>query len=169
MKKRENYDRPTWDEYFAHEVWWAATRSTCQYLQAGAVIVKANHRIASGYNGATSKIENCLERGCRKDEKGVEFEEKGKDVCRGAHAESNAIKRASKEDLIGSVLYTVYYPCAPCAKEIIQTGITEVIWFEEYKKSELAKELFEEAGIKVRKMDWNLEKDIEYLKKIHTK
>ena len=163
MEKR---DRPTWDEYFAHETWWIATRSSCWHLQSGARIVKDNHGIASGYNGAPKGIPNCLEVGCRKEEKGVKFETKGMDVCRGAHAESNAIKRASKEDLEGSTLYTLRYPCSTCTKEIIQAGIIEVVYFKKYSEAKLSKELLAQAGIKVRKIDWNLDQDVDLLRRL---
>ncbi len=80
-------ERPNWDEFFMFSALWAAARSSCLYLQTGAVIVKDKRIIASGYNGAPPGVRNCLEVGCRKDREGVDFTDKGKAVCRGVHAE----------------------------------------------------------------------------------
>ena len=68
-------DRPDWDEYFMSKAYDNATRSSCLHLKTGAVIRKGKYEISSGYNGAPSGIENCRDRGCRKDEKKVDFDD----------------------------------------------------------------------------------------------
>ena len=88
MEKRE---RPSWDEYFMFAALSAATRSSCQCLFTGAVVVKDKRIVASGYNGAPEGIENCLVRGCRKEQHHVAFADKGKGQCRGCHGEKNAM------------------------------------------------------------------------------
>lgn len=150
MNKRK---RPDWDEYFMFQAFWAATRSSCLKLQTGVVIAKNKRVIATGYNGAPPSIENCLKKGCRKDEIGVDFEKKGTGNCRGTHAEINAITYA-KQDLNGASLYTVFYPCSDCAKHIIGAGISEVIYFFDYKgEGKLVEELFREGPISLKKFE----------------
>src|SRR3989338_3823814 len=95
MKKQ----RSSWNEYFMFSALSIAARSSCLYLQTGAVIVKDKRIIASGYNGAPPGIKNCLEVGCRKKREGINFEDKEKNVCRGIHAEINAMNQIAREDL----------------------------------------------------------------------
>lgn len=159
--------RPEWDEYFMEGAIWAATRSSCRHLYTGAVIVKNKRVIATGYNGAPPDIENCLKRGCRKEEIGVAFDDKGKGVCRGIHAEKNAMDQIAREDLKGTKIYTLYYPCSSCAKEIAGNGIIEVIYGLVYSEPDsLTKEVFDEKGIELRKMEINLEKYFEIMRNI---
>lgn len=161
-------ERPSWDEYFMYQAYWAATRSSCLHLNAGAAIVKDKRVIASGYNGAPPGIQNCLEVGCRKEKEGVPFEEKGKSVCRGIHAETNARGQKGREELKGTTLYSVYFPCGPCAKEIAGAGIVEVVYSKFYndEKDLLAQEIFSQAGIKVRRLELDLKKCSNFIKNL---
>lgn len=149
--------RPSWDELFMYSAILAATRSSCNHLKTGAVVVKDKRIIATGYNGAPPGIENCLDRGCRKDQAGVDFEKKGTGNCRGTHAERNAMLQIAREDLKGSKIYTLFYPCSDCAKDIIGAGLSEIIYYFEYKgEGNLVDELIKEAttiGIKQLKVD----------------
>ena len=74
-------ERFSWDEYFMASTLLTAGRSSCLHLNTGAIIVKDKRIIATGYNGAPPNIENCLDRGCRKEQEGVGFHDKGKGVC----------------------------------------------------------------------------------------
>jgi len=145
-KKR---DRPSWDEYFMLAALLIATRASCLHLKNGAVIVNNEKRIISaGYNGAPAGIKNCLEIGCNKERLGVPFEEKGKGLCRGNHAEYNALSQVGRDELKGASIYTLYYPCSACAKQIIGSGIRRVIYAKEYEEqNSIAEELFREAGM----------------------
>ncbi len=166
----EKRKRPDWDEFFMFKALWAATRSSCNYLQTGAVIVKDKRIIATGYNGAPPGIENCLERGCRKDEQGVEFNDKGKAVCRGVHAEINAMNQIARQDLIDTKIYTLYFPCSSCAKAIAGNGLKEVIYSEVYQEPDsLTTEIFTESGVKLRKFHLNIEKNFQMIRKIAKK
>ncbi len=151
----EDYkDRPSWNEIFMQSAYEAATRASCIDLKTGAVIVKDKRVRASGYNGAPSKIENCLERGCRKLELRIELNHKGTGNCRGAHAEVNAMSQLAREDLIGSSLYSVFFPCSDCAKKIVGNGIIEVYYSMIYQEPDsLTNELFQEKGIKLKYLD----------------
>lgn len=166
MEKRE---RPSWDEYFMFSAVWAAARSSCKHLQTGAVIVKDKRIIAAGYNGAPPGIINCLERGCRKDREGIPFDDKGKGVCRGIHAELNALSQVSREVLkdANATLYTVYLPCSSCAKFIVGAGIKEVVYLKIYEESDiLTKELFAESGTILRQMTIEPEKLFNMVKEV---
>lgn len=158
-------ERLTWDEKHMLSAITIASRSSCEILHTGTVIVKNKRIIGEGYNGAPEGIENCLELGCRKKRYGIEFEVKGSGQCVALHAEVNALSEVTKERAHDSMLYTVYYPCADCAKEIVNHGIQEVVYLKEYKESsELAKELFRIRNVKVRKLEFDIERCLNILR-----
>jgi len=128
-----------------------AKRSTCLRRQVGAVLVKNGHIISTGYNGAPRGIKSCMETGkCLREnvKSGTKLE-----YCMASHAESNAIVQAAFHGIAteGSVIYTYYHPCSFCAKAIINAGIKEVLYVEDYT-DELGVRLLQEAGIKVSKI-----------------
>ncbi len=167
MAKETKRERPSWDESFMFAALISATRSSCIHLQTGAVIVKDKRIIASGYNGAPPGIVNCLERGCRKDREGVNFEDKDKSVCRGMHAEVNALNQIARENLKGATLYSFYFPCSSCAKAIVSSGISEVVFCKIYKEPDsLTKELFSEGGVKLRQIKINVDRFFNMIKNI---
>lgn len=147
---------------------WTATRSSCLNLQTGAVIVKDKRIIASGYNGAPPGIKSSLElNSCRKEEHGINFEDKGKSVCRGLHAEMNAIDQIARENLNGTSIYSLYYPCSSCAKEIVGNGIIEVVYSKIYAGPDsLTKELFKEGKIQLKKLELDTKKYFDMIKDI---
>ncbi len=161
--------RPSWDERFMFEALWAATRSSCLQLQTGAVIVKDKRAIASGYNGAAPGIKSSLELGsCRKEEHGIDFDDKGKSVCRGTHAEINAMSQIARQDLLGTSLYTLIFPCSSCAKAIVGNGISEVFYSRHYGEPDsLTNEQFEEAKIDVRKLEIDIDRSFEMIRRIY--
>jgi len=129
----------------------AATRASCLHIKTGAVIVRDKRIIAAGYNGAPTGIESCLERGCRKDLLHIPQGQKRTGNCRGAHAERNAMDQIAREDLKGTSLYMVMFPCSDCAKPIVGSGIREVVYSIQYHEPDsLTKELFSEKGIILR-------------------
>jgi dCMP deaminase len=157
--KNQEFIRPSWEESFMFAAYSVATRSSCIHLHTGAVIVKDKRIIAMGYNGAPPGIRNCLEVGCRKNKKGIKWEERGTGNCRGVHAEVNAMNQIARENLKGTTLYTVYFPCSHCAKAIVASGIIEVVFSKIYKEPDsLTKELFSEAGVKLRKLKLDVKK-----------
>lgn len=166
LKKESN--RPTWDEFFMLSAYWAATRSSCLQINTGAVIVKDKRIIATGYNGAPTGIRSCLEFGfCNKENLGVNFDTKGTGTCKGEHAERNAMSQVGRKNLEGSTIYTVYFPCSPCAKTITGNGIVKVFYSKIYKEKEsLAEEIFKEKGIEVAKMDLDFEKMFIFFKNL---
>ena len=114
-----------------------ARRSTCLRRQYGAVIVKNDEIVATGYNGAPRGDENCCDVGvCWRDAHGIPHGEQY-EKCVAVHAECNAIISASRNEMLGSTLYLYGFekgapmkapePCVMCARMIKNAGITTVI------------------------------------------
>ncbi|MGC8768097.1 deoxycytidylate deaminase [Calditerrivibrio sp.] len=145
--------RPSWDEYFFNIIEVVKERSTCIRRQVGAVIVKDNRILATGYNGVPSKISHCSEKGCLRAKLNVPSGQRH-ELCRGLHAEQNAIIQASKygTPIDGSIIYTNAKPCSICTKMIINAGIKEIVYME-YYDDPLADELLKETDIIVRKFN----------------
>ena len=114
-----------------------AYRSTCLKRKYGAVIVKDDVVISTGYNGSPRGFENCCEIGtCPRIEKNMHQGE-GYGICRAVHAEMNALLNCSRQQTLGADLYLVGInpsdnyvhnakPCPVCARQIIQAGIRNV-------------------------------------------
>ncbi len=145
--KREDY--LSWDEYFMGIALLSAQRSKDNSTQVGACIVSPQRRILSlGYNGMPT--------GCSDDQMpwertGEPLQTKYLYVC---HAELNAILNANIGSLRGATLYVTLFPCNECTKAIIQTGIAEVVYFDDkYHDSDstaAARKMLEMTGVRVR-------------------
>ena len=142
--------RPSWDEYFATLAKQVSTRTTCMRRAVGAVIVKDNRILATGYNGVPAGMHHCAEVGCLRDQLGVPSGQR-QEICRGLHAEQNAIIQAAKygTDISGAKIYITTQPCITCAKMLINAGITEIIYANPYP-DELSLGMLDEAGIEYR-------------------
>lgn len=141
--------RPGWDEYFMELAKVVAKRSTCLRQKVGAIIVKDKRILATGYNGAPSGMAHCLDIGCEREKLKIPSGER-QELCRGLHAEQNAIIQAARFGICidGSILYTTHCPCITCAKMIINAGIKKVVYGKEYADKR-GLELLKEAGIEV--------------------
>lgn len=141
--------RPTWDQYFIDITHLVATRSTCLRRQVGALLVKERNILATGYNGTPSGIRHCEETGCLRERLKVPSGERH-ELCRGLHAEQNAIIQAARHgvNIDGSTLYCNTMPCIICTKMLINAGIKRIVYDEGYS-DELAREMVAEAGIEV--------------------
>jgi dCMP deaminase len=140
-----------WDEYFMEMAKLAGRRSTCLRRQTGAVLVRDNRVVATGYNGAPKGLPHCAEVGCMREALKVPSGQRH-ELCRGLHAEQNAIIQAAVFGVStkGATLYTTTYPCSICAKMIINAEVAEVVYDDDYE-DDLAKELLSRAGVKVRR------------------
>ena len=145
--------RPSWDEYFMDITRRVATRSPCLRRAVGAILVHDKRIIASGYNGGPSGLAHCLDIGCLREKLGIPSGQQH-ELCRGIHAEQNAIIQAARYgvSIEGSVLYCTTQPCTQCTKMLINAGITEIVYAEGYP-DDLARELLEESGIIVRRFE----------------
>ncbi len=141
--------RPSWDQYFMDITSLVATRSSCLRRQVGALLVKDRNILATGYNGVPSGITHCEAVGCLRERLKVPSGERH-ELCRGLHAEQNAIIQAAKHgtNINGATLYCTTMPCIICTKMIINAGITTVIYGEGYA-DDLAREMITEASIEV--------------------
>lgn len=144
--------RPSWDGYFMEIAEVIKSRSTCMRRQVGAVIVKDNRILSTGYNGAPKGIQHCGETGCLRERLNVPSGERH-ELCRGLHAEQNAIIQAAVFGVAveGGTLYTTLSPCILCTKMIINAGIKRIVLREDYH-DRLAVEMLEESGIEIVKM-----------------
>lgn len=142
--------RPSWDEYFAALADQVSTRTTCERRAVGAVIVKDNRILATGYNGVPEGMEHCGKVGCLREQLGVPSGER-QEICRGLHAEQNAIIQAARYgiDISGAKIYITTQPCITCAKMLINAGISEIIYANPYP-DELSLGMLDEAGIPYR-------------------
>lgn len=142
-------DRPDWDRYFMQIASVVATRSTCMRRDVGALLVLNKRLLTTGYNGTPSGLRHCREVGCVREQMNVPSGERH-ELCRGLHAEQNAIIQAAIHGVAikDSVLYCTHYPCAVCAKMLVNAGVSSLVLAENYP-DDLAKELFTEAGISV--------------------
>ena len=149
---QEQFTRPSWDEYFMDIVRDVATRSTCRRRKVGAILVKDKRIIATGYNGGPTGLRHCLEIGCLREQLGIPSGQQH-ELCRGVHAEQNAIIQAARYGVHtdGSVLYCTTQPCVQCTKMLLNAGVTEIVFSEGYPDG-LALQLLEESGITVRKL-----------------
>lgn len=147
----------TWDEWLMRGVYWAASKSKDKKTHIGALIVKDNRILSTGFNGLPAKVRDLDER-----------LERPLKYLYVSHAERNAIYTAAKHGIStdGCVLYTNALPCSDCVKGIIQSGISEIVvhtQFNDYckiisrpeweKHAEISNVMLNESGVYVRSFD----------------
>jgi dCMP deaminase len=141
--------RPSWEDYFMDITLLVAKRSTCLRRAVGAVLVKDKRILATGYNGAPSGVRHCSETGCLREQLKVASGQRH-ELCRGIHAEQNAIIQAAYHGVSvrGASLFCTNQPCSICAKMIVNAGITRICYASGYA-DELAREMLAEAGVEL--------------------
>jgi len=151
MSKKNIEERPSFDDYFMEMAHVVAKRSTCLRRKVGALLVKDRHILSTGYNGAPKGLKHCSETGCLREQLGIPPGERH-EICRGLHAEQNAIIQAAVfgVSIKDSTLYCTNAPCSVCAKMLINAGVKEIIFEDEYP-DELAMQMLKEAKIKIKK------------------
>jgi dCMP deaminase len=140
-------ERPSWHEYFMNMVELVSTRSTCTRKKVGAVIVKDNRVLTTGYNGKPTKTSPCTEENCIRTIQNIPSGER-LDLCPAIHAEQNAIIQAALlgVSIKGSVMYTNKLPCSQCTKLILNSGISCLIVEPGEWRDDLAVSLFKERN-----------------------
>jgi dCMP deaminase len=139
------WPRPSWDEYFMAAAVLLSSRSSCERLHVGCVVVSAGHHpnrvIAAGYNGFLP---------------GAPHESRVRDGHEQAtvHAEQNAIADAAKRgvSLEGATMYVTHYPCVNCAKILAAAGVRVVKYLHDYRNEPLVLELLTQAGVRVEQV-----------------
>ncbi len=128
-----------------------ADQSKCKSRQVGCILVKNNHMLLQGFNGAPlgSTCDECRRERCNggQDKSGSRLNDA---IC--AHAEANLIGLCSRYGISseGCTLYCTLYPCPECSKLIVAAGIKEVVYDEEYP-TPLSELILRNAGVLVRR------------------
>lgn len=125
--------RPSWETYFLQIAKAVATRSTCLRIPAGvgALLVRDNRILTTGYAGAVRGQPHCTDIGCL-------IDEKTGGCVRTVHAEMNAVFQAAHHGvrIDGATLYTTMSPCWDCFKAVVNAGIKGIIYSVEYRTVE---------------------------------
>ncbi len=143
-----------WDEYFMSMAELASKRSTCLRRQVGAVIVKDNQILATGYNGAPKGFPNCCDLNeCLRQKLNVPSGERH-ELCRAVHAENNAITQCAVNGVSckGGTIYVTASPCVMCLKQIINAGILKIVALEIYP-DEMSREMLKACNIEFVKYE----------------
>lgn len=169
--------RPSWEQYFMIIAKIIALRSTCNSRPGGAIVVRDNRILATGYTGSVSGAFQCSDKGldyCFRRDSGVSDIDKY-NTCKSIHAEQNAIAYAAKfgVSLNGGVMYCTLQPCYICLKSIAASGINEVNFELLYesgnkKRDESWKYAFEEFEIECKQIkinDFDAQLAIEFINK----
>lgn len=145
--------RPSWSEYFLSITELVAQRSTCIRRKVGAILVRDKRIIATGYNGAPTKVRHCLEVGCLRDQQNIPSGERH-ELCRGLHAEQNAIIQAALHGVSveNSTVYCTNMPCSICSKMLINARVKAIYYKDGYADT-LAASMLAEAGIPLIQME----------------
>jgi dCMP deaminase len=142
---RKFANRPTWDEYFMATAVLIATRSNCERLHVGCVIVAAGERknrlVAAGYNGFLPGTPHVSRVRAGHEQATV-------------HAEQNAVADAARRgsSLGGCIAYLTHYPCLNCAKIFAASGIAEIKYRSDYRNDPLVEKLMADAGVALTKL-----------------
>jgi len=137
--------RISWQQYFMAMAKVVSLRSTCTRLNVGAIIVRDNRIIASGYNGSVEDSAHCIDEGCYI---------VNNHCVRTVHAEMNALLQCARFGVRteGTEMYVTHFPCLQCSKHIIQAGIKKIYYESDYKNDPLALELLNEANVAVEQV-----------------
>jgi len=143
--------RPDNDTYFMRMADLVSTRSTCLRRQVGAVLVKEKRVLTTGYNGAPKGLKHCAEVGCVRTQNNIESGTRH-ELCRGVHAEQNAVIQAAYfgVSIKDASIYTTTFPCVMCAKILVNAGISEVVYKDDYIDP-LSNDILNESKVTVRR------------------
>lgn len=149
MEKNEDFNRPSWDEYFLKLAEMIGTRGTCDRGRAGCLITKDKRILSTGYVGSPAGLPHCDEVGHEMhtvtNEEGVQ----SRHCIRTAHAEQNAINNAARIGIAieGSTMYCKMIPCYKCGQSIINSGVVRVVALKDYHGATRTKEILKQAGV----------------------
>ncbi|KXT84054.1 dCMP deaminase / Late competence protein ComEB [Streptococcus sp. DD11] len=134
-------NRLAWDEYFAAQALLIANRSTCKRAKVGAVLVKDNKVISTGYNGSVSGTEHCIDHDCLVIDG---------HCVRTLHAEVNAILQGAERGVPkGFTAYVTHFPCLNCTKQLLQVGCKRVVYINQYRIDDYAQYLYREKEVEL--------------------
>ncbi len=142
--------RPNWNEYFMNMCDLVKSRATCLRRDVGAVLVKNNQIISTGYNGPPKGHPHCDELGgCLRDIQGVPSGQRF-EISRAVHAEENTIAQAAENGIStrGATLYCTTYPCVMCMRIIVNAGVKKIV-YKEYYADEITQSIAERSGVEL--------------------
>ena len=133
--------RPSWNDYFKQIVIATSTRSPCERLQVGCLLVKDKRIISQGYNGFLAGCEH----------KSIVRDNHEQATL---HAEQNAICDCAKRGVSckDAVAYITHYPCVICTRLLLAADISEINYIDNYKNDELVEYFCKEKGVKINKI-----------------
>lgn len=137
-----DYHRPSWNEYFKQIAEITATRSNCDKLHVGCILVNNNRIIAQGYNGFLP--------GCPHDSHIVN----GHEIAT-IHAEQNTIIDCAKRGVScnGATAYITHYPCFNCTKTLLAGGINKIYYINDYNNDILVNKYCELMNVAINKLE----------------
>ena len=143
-----------WDQRFMELAKTIGTWSSCyqENRKIGAVIVRNKRILTTGYNGAPAGVTSCMERGeCMRRKQDIPSGTR-QEICYAIHAEQNAIIQAAKlgVSIEGATMYCTHQPCVICAKMIVNSGISCVVYGEGYPDA-FSLQMFAMSGVKLEK------------------
>lgn len=129
-----------------------STRSTCIRKKVGAILVKDRRILTTGYNGTPRGLPHCLDLGCLREKLKMPPGERI-EICRGVHAEQNALVQAAYFGIsvAGASLYSTHQPCITCTKLLINAGIKKICFKEPYP-DELAESMLRQTGVEMKQV-----------------
>lgn len=137
--------RPTWDSYFINIALAVAERSTCDRAHVGAVLVRDKRILTTGFNGSPSGLPHC-------DSDGHLLVDGH--CVRTIHAETNAIIQAALHGVStkGATCYVTHFPCINCTKTLINAGISEIAYLNDYRIDEHALQFINYVGVELKQI-----------------
>ena len=133
--------RPSWNEYFKEITLATATRSPCQRLQVGCILVLEHRIISQGYNGF---LPGCPHQSIIRDNHEQAT----------VHAEQNALCDCAKRGVScnGAIAYISHYPCLICTRLLLASGITHIYYMKDYKNDDLVEVLCSQKNVRLEKI-----------------
>jgi len=137
--------RPTWDSYFINIALAVAERSTCDRAHVGAVLVRDKRILTTGFNGSPSGLPHC-------DTEGHLLVDGH--CVRTIHAETNAIIQAALHGVSTkeATCYVTHFPCINCTKTLINAGISEIIYLNDYRIDQNALGFLNSVGVALKQI-----------------
>lgn len=134
-------NRPSWDEYFKTITQVTATRSPCERLQVGCILVSDHRIVSQGYNGFLPGCEHCS------------IVRDGHEQAT-VHAEQNAVTDCAKRGVssLGCTAYITHYPCIICCRILLAAGITAIKYIHDYKNDPLVQYFTDSMGVSIDKI-----------------
>lgn len=138
-----NFERPSWDEYFLAMAAMVSTRSTCLRRMVGCVLVDWQHRVlATGYNGTAPFAPHCTDTPC---DGAFLPSGTGLERCESSHAEISALADCRDRNQV-TTIYCTTAPCTECVKALLLTGAMRLVFIDDYPGSEESRRRWERAG-----------------------